>query len=318
MLGETIGPPKLGKALLERRGPVGKGVGLAVDILLIVICGVLIARLIWSFLAPEAQVQLPTSGAAQAIDDRSSAPALRANPEILTNFNPFSRDLQATDVVEEDAPETTLNLSIKGIIASTNPADSLVRIQTPDNNVGRYSVGDRVVAGVTIERILSDRVILMRNGTREALLVREKSVIGSVRPDGELIVEPPPQARLPDAVPQAGAAGKSSDPDFPQSKTINLRSLDEFNDRISVAWQTPSNGGESQLIVQRSTRPDFLTEFGVAPGDRLVSVNGQPFRQETVIGLFDALKSETTLTFVLDRDGQEFIRTINTGTNVGE
>ena len=61
-----------------------------------------------------------------------------ADPRVLQEFDPFNRNVEVVEVVEEDAPETTLNLSIKSIIAVSNPEESSVRIKTPDGSEDRY------------------------------------------------------------------------------------------------------------------------------------------------------------------------------------
>ena len=67
------------------------------------------------------------------------------------------------------APVTSLNLTLFGVFADTNPALASAIIGKSASNQRYYLVGDIVSRGVTLEEVREDQVILSRNGKYETL-----------------------------------------------------------------------------------------------------------------------------------------------------
>ena len=281
----------VGRSFFERSGPVGKLAGWAVDLALITICGVLIARLVWTIVTPSAFVAadpISTTGG----NNPPSAARFVAKPTILTEFNPFARDLQpAAQTETTDAPETSLNLAIRSIILSSNSEQSIVRIQTPDNSVNRFSVGDTVVSGVVLDRILGDRVILIRSGQRETLYVSERNVIGAVE------TQRPTPAPTP-AAPVSNAAS-----------SVSVASFDELYNRL-VIQRIAREGGGTALQVRNGSDAALLNELGFELDDVLLTVNGYDLSDESLGDLYTTLSAATQLNFSVERGGVPLTRTI--------
>lgn len=291
---------------LERRGVVGAGIGFLIDLSFLTIAAFLLAKLIWTILSPAAFVTVPVT--AVSLPGASNNVVFRADPNILERFNPFDRNLSSADnLIVEDAPETTLNLKIRLLFASTEADQSLVRLELPDGKVQRFNVGDTVVQGVTIERILSDRIILLRRGEREVLYASERRVIDLVTPDGEPVVDPSPKTEI------SGA--------LPSDRAINAAELgvdfeDVYNRIIfrSVAGQD----GRPVLKIFAGSDKTLLDQLGLKQNDSVLSVNGHDLRQESLADLYETLKDEDKLDFVIEREGQTARRTISIGNDVGE
>lgn len=316
-MGDSVGAASIGSAILERRGALGKGVGLLIDLSLIVICGILLARIIWSLLAPGSTVA-PEATSRGGADRLQAGASYQANPRILTEFNPFDRlDGGPVVPVQEEAPETSLNLSIASIWASNDPGQTFARIRKPDNSVAKLFAGDDVVSGVKIDRILSDRVILIRNGQRETLFVSEKRLLGTVTPEGERIVNPTPSTRLPDVEDLGSQSSVTGSDQLILSKSVQLSSLEEFNTAIDVVRRAGPDG-RPQMVVTAGTSADIQSLVSIAPGDILVSVNGQLFSEESPAELYQSMQQERVLTFVLQRGSQTFTRIITIEPGVGD
>ncbi len=92
------------------------------------------------------------------------------------SFDPFFRDSAPIVVPDRepdaDAPETTLNLKLKGFIS---PGRAI--IEGVDRKQSSYGVGDEVTENVTIESIFpeDEYVILNRTGDREKLAIERTS-----------------------------------------------------------------------------------------------------------------------------------------------
>lgn len=88
---------------------------------------------------------------------------------------------QASSVVvapdaDEDAQKTSLNLTLTGILAVSEAAESSAVI-SQGSSQKIYQIGDKLPAGnnVTLAKILSDKVILDNNGTFESLWLYTES-----------------------------------------------------------------------------------------------------------------------------------------------
>ena len=281
----------VGRTFFERSGPVGKLAGWAVDLSLVTICGVLIARLVWTIVTPEAFVPADPLSASRDTSQPTTARFI-ANPNILTEFNPFARDLQPSGPVETtEAPETSLNLAIRSIIVSSNSDQSIVRIQTPDNSVKRFSVGDTVVSGVVLDRILGDRVILIRNGQRETLYVSERNVIGAVE------TERPAPASTP-AAPASNVA-----------PSVTVGSFDELYNKL-VLQRVAREGGGTALQIRNGSDAALLNQLGFELNDILLTVNGYDLSDESLGDLYTTLSAATQLSFNVERNGTPLTRTL--------
>ena len=147
------------------------------EILVALAAGLLVARLIWLLVEPGGAVSKPIDFASSA----SSGPAASASTQldlmILSRANNFGAAASSTPILPS-APETSLNLRLKGVRAIRTPAQSdqasdssIAIIQTPDQAALTYRRGDTIMEGVTLEEILPDRVLIMKGGTLETLMM---------------------------------------------------------------------------------------------------------------------------------------------------
>ncbi len=81
-------------------------------------------------------------------------------------------------------PDTSLNLTLVGLIAATPSSASQAIIAISDAQQKVYRKGDTLPGGAKLYKILSDRVILSREGRYEALKL----------PEQQLNFEPAPRA----------------------------------------------------------------------------------------------------------------------------
>ncbi|NNE59178.1 MAG: hypothetical protein HKN36_13815 [Hellea sp.] len=98
------------------------------------------------------------------------------------SFDPFFREAAKAQPApeknpDEDAPDTTLNLTLKGFIA---PERAI--IEGADRKQTSYGVGEEVVNGVTIQGVYpeGEYVILNRSGNRERLSIDRNSEMSAL------------------------------------------------------------------------------------------------------------------------------------------
>jgi general secretion pathway protein C len=77
-------------------------------------------------------------------------------------------------VDDANAPPTNMPLVLTGILAERDPKDGLAIIGTQAGNAMVYPVGGRVPGNARVHAIYTDRVLLERNGSIEALTLPKK------------------------------------------------------------------------------------------------------------------------------------------------
>lgn len=150
-----------------------------VSLLLVLLLGYLLAQLTWRIVAPPAATGTSSAPAA-------SAPA-RVDPGQIAARNLFGRADPTAAPVIVDAPDTQLNLTLRGIAAASRDEASRALIAGPDGRERVYAVGATLPGGATVNRVLPDRVLLERRGTLETLRLPRESAAAPATP-----LAPPP------------------------------------------------------------------------------------------------------------------------------
>lgn len=197
-----------------------------------------------------------------------------------------------------NAPETRLNLTLRGLVALSSQEGALAIIAQGGGEENAYKVGDKVPGGAVLHEIHADRVILERGGRFETLtLPKDKTVMA----------EPPAQTRLPSA---GGRAGLGAGP------SVDVRQLQAIRDTIQnnpqeamqlVNAQPVMDGGQLKGYRLNPGRDRKLfNSVGLRPGDIVTSVNGIPLNDMSQMGaLFEQLNSANRLDITLERGGRQ-------------
>lgn len=85
----------------------------------------------------------------------------------------------ASTAAPTDAPDTRLNLTLRGILFNTRSDLARAIISAPGKDDEGYHVGSRLPGGATIDQIYADRVMLLRNGQYEMLRLPEETIAES-------------------------------------------------------------------------------------------------------------------------------------------
>lgn len=151
--------------------------------------------------------------------------------------------------------DTTLQLRLDGVMENRDSAQSRAFISERANGkVLSYRSGDAVPGGATLDRVEADHVVLTRAGREEVLRFDKPGT-------------PPPAGAQPPAGPATGAAQVRS-------------ALGNVAERLAgspmamlrqVGLRRTSQG----YIVSIAAPKDILQRYGLQPGDRIVSINGQ-------------------------------------------
>lgn len=86
------------------------------------------------------------------------------------------------DVGAAGVKRSGLNVSVVGIVFSSDEASSHVMLELPDHQVKLFVVGDEIPGGAVLKRITPEGILLMRNGVMESLSL----------PKNDALFSPPP------------------------------------------------------------------------------------------------------------------------------
>lgn len=260
-----------------------------------------IAQIVWLFTVPP---QTPKA-------DINIAPAQTAAPNQsqqyasqITDLHLFGvADIQAAEIT---APETKLNLELRGIFA-VGEKDGLAMIAS-GNDEEVYSVGEKVPGNATLKAVYADRVLLESSRGLETLRLPK---------DKELIVfESAAVAEEAPAAPFAGTEDYvSSSDDFPTGQEPPRSIADYRREFIrnpaslaEIAQIEPGEvDGEFKGYKLRFLKDDpVLSSLNLQPDDIITSVNGVSLdKPENGVKALRMLMKSKDLTATVLRDGQE-------------
>ncbi|WP_157861477.1 type II secretion system protein GspC [Desulfurivibrio alkaliphilus] len=270
------------------------------------------ARLVWSFLlpapepAPAITAPAATTPAVRRADDRVND---GARGEKLAALHLFGQPEPQADPEAEaaalslamvEAPETTLNLTLKGLLATADGRRGLAVIAERRGKDEVYGVGDTVPGNAEIEAIYPDRVLLRRAGNLETLYLEDRKE------------EPPVAARPRTRSRTPAAASPDSEPRRVSRSFVNsaMANLPDLARQVEVHIHNPEGGRHGFRLVAPGGS-DFLETLGLQPNDILYEVNGIPLTDAgAAMVAFEELRNAREIRLVYERDGRQRSSTI--------
>lgn len=273
----ALPPPDVGARLSSlmtrsrrRRAAVDPRLIRGAEMALVIAIGVVLAAIFWAAIGPVSRPSTTPRAVA--------APAEPASQGPLDPFRMASApvaDEAATP--SEDLAETTLNLVLHGTWVDDKGGAAFIK--TPDDKQARYSVGDTVTSGVTLERVYRDQVVINRGGVRESLRLINRE---QTRPARATPVDPAPIAR-----------------DQPQFEGVAQIG------HLIVAEPSLDEIGNLRLILQPAGDAEAFEKLGLKPGDALVAVDNQPVGPDVASSLetIARLDGKSSVAISVERDG---------------
>lgn len=254
-----------------------------VTALLLLAFSVSLAQLTWLLLpapplpaAPVAAIRPAADGAAAPRLDNIAA--LHLFGETATLAQPAASQV--------NAPETSLNLTLRGLFAAARKEAAFAIIAEGRGDERHFRIGDKVAGGAQVHDILPDRVVLERAGRYETLRL--------------------PKERLEMAAPPVQTTG-----DAPFTPALGAR-LRELRDGLKNNPQELMKLAEMQPVVQNGQlrgyriRPrrhlELFQAAGLTQNDIVTGVNGIPVTDPAQFGALSAqLSSAATLRLSVER-----------------
>lgn len=265
-----------------------KRIATTVSLLLIVACAYLFVEMTWMLLPQDEVNVVPLQQSGKAAVNKQTQ---QNNFRQLTSANIFGVSEKAVSQKQTKAPETKLNLTLKGVLAA-KPMEraSAIIAQGKSGKEDIYSVGDRVPGGVLIKEIHPDYVVLERNGQLETLKLQKisgvagfESTTNSVRRSSDL---------------SPGAALKEIRGDI-------LKNPTSFGD-YALPVLVKENGKQIGYRLKPQQKGELLSELGIQSNDVITEINGVKLdKPENGISALRKLSTANNLNIVVKRNGAE-------------
>lgn len=258
---------------------------------LAILLGVILSRLFWVIVEPAGAV---SQNSPLLLYDQGNAGSTIASVDtgLLTRINPFVIGDASSDLLLQDAPETTLNLKLVGERAPSDGTGGSATILTPDNKTQVFNPGDEVIPGVILDRILPYQVVLSRNGALETLRRSDReNTLGVLLRESDT-----PGIGIQDVI-----AAENTRPAVVQDGRALFQSL-----RIEPVFK------ESDITGYRlGPRDDgtLMRSAGLEPGDILVALDGDDISDLEVNDISDRMVNGMSVALTVQR--QETTQTVS-------
>lgn len=268
---------------LSRLSALGadKRLPVIITLLVVLLLTQSLASLTWTLLPAPAIEPLPVSSISGARGAVTKPPAAMVN---MAQWHLFGEALkEVPKPVQQqavDAPDTTLNLKLHGVLASKNPAAARAIIADGKGVEEAYSVNGNLPGGAILREIYADRVILEYRGRLEALRLPKESLGGDAGDDTD-------RGSADSGSVGRGVRGTPAVPAFtPGGDTSAL--LRQYRDALTnnpaslmdlVRAEPVMDEASGQLKGYRlapGRDRALLSRFGLRPGDVVTAVNGVP------------------------------------------
>ena len=163
-----------------------------------------------------------------------------------------------------NAPDTSLQLKLDGVFASSLQSQSSAIISEQGQGIGKlYRVGQQVSGGATLSAVYVDRVLLQRNGQDEVLRFVKTNLL-----EGDM---PPTAATNSMITPQVSTKAE-------QARSLLGTAIERLNADPDVYLNQMgliASSGQGYEITDNV--PSYIRRnVGLKVGDRILRLNGQP------------------------------------------
>ena len=208
--------------------------------------------------------------------------------------------------IEDGARETSLQLKLRGIVASTEDGLGYAIIENA-NQQAIYMVEDKlpVRGNVVLAKVMPRQVVLDNGGTYELLVLFEESTFSTAEPMSAQTAAPAVSENIDKrGDDQATRLAQS----YRQRLYQNPQSLAEVVNVSAVR----ENGALLGYRVSPGKDQEQFAQLGFKMGDVVTSVNGVSLDNPTnTMVLFNDMRSAKEAVFELKRDGQALTLSVN-------
>lgn len=220
--------------------------------------------------------------AARAVD--ASGTAELVDLKTLLSVRPFGSAPLVPASDDTRVARSNLNISLTGVAARKIGGCALLVVQGQPESA--YCAGEEISPGVRLESVQADRIVILRNGARESVMMKDAESA------------PGPVAAAPPIVRSIGA----------DRQVVDRRQLQQQISRpefLSQALIVPNPGGGGGFLVREVQSGSLYEKLGLRPGDVIRTVNGQPLsNMDQVMRLYQQFGTAERITVDVQRQGR--------------
>jgi len=254
------------------------------SILLVVGCAYTIANITWNLLPEnhDLSVSPVVSNNIKPTTKTNSTQSFRQ----LSNAHLFGIAAKKTDAAPTNAPDTKLNLVLKGVLSATPMSFASAIIARKNNGPEDiYSVGDTLPGNVKIKEIHSDHVIISRGGQLETLRLPKDNVSEGFTSTN------------------TAKAFSSADQSFRDVRTQILKDPTSFGD-YALPVVVKEQGKQVGYRLDFQKKGDVLKKAGLMPTDIITSINGMPLdTPQKSMRALRQMRNSSQLDLIVKRNG---------------
>lgn len=308
------------------------------SLVLVIVCGFLLARLVW-VLFPADPSHLPTAvPVATDSAEPTTTPDFGAQIASYHLFGEADPNPAAKPTESKPLQATPLALKLLGVYAVAGSRGQAVIEESGKQQV--YGIGQPIGnAGVVLEEIKSDHVVLRRDGNLETLALPELKATASADsqvgtpsvPDmateipppvmddaantvqGMEMQAPPPDVIMPTDMGQVPPAVAPPVPDAPVSPSAGVPANTRLEDVVS--WQPhEANGKFSGFRIMPGSNVGLFNQLGLQPQDVVTAINGTVLDSPAAgMQAMQAASSASQVNLSITRGGQQINLPVSLG-----
>ncbi|MCW8924289.1 MAG: type II secretion system protein GspC, partial [Gammaproteobacteria bacterium] len=282
----------------EQLQPLLKRLPVIVNFVLIIACAQLLSEAIWMLLDDSRSESVAVVTPANSVTSKNLSNAKKSQQQAfrkLTSSHLFGiAETKKAPITASVAPETKLNLVLKGVLAAgTTPMASAIIAQSANGKEEIYGIGDKIPGGITLKEIHPEHVILERRGQLETLrMLKDK---------GNAQFSPVSNA----AQPSTSLISTASTKKLKKIRNELIKNPKSFQN-YALPIVVRENGKQIGFRLQPKQNSDLLTQAGIEPSDVITSINGIKLNDMTnSISALNALRTANSVNIMVKRNGVE-------------
>ncbi|MEW6992212.1 type II secretion system protein GspC [Colwelliaceae bacterium 6441] len=281
----------------------------AISVLLLFFIAYLFAQLTWLFIS-EKSSNSPTLVMESPVLINSKVSKVNINAiEQLNLFGKYSEQKVVQQVTVQDAPETKLNLTLSGTVASDDPEIAAAIIEN-NGKQETYGIGDKITGTrATLESVSSDRVLIKQSGRLETLMLDGfdyKQVTANRNNMAERESNPSAHRPLRQNIPQV--LDQRDNEALSRTAMQLKKDINEDPGKITDYLKISPKREEGNIIgyqLMPGKNAEFFQSSGLKSGDIAIQMNGLDLTiPSEAAQALQALKEEQELSLLIDRNGE--------------
>ena len=282
----------------EQLQPMLRRLPVVLNIVLIIGCAQLLSEMIWMLVDDSdnniTSVMTPVSTSTTSKpNDKNSVQTFRT----LSSAHLFGiAETKTVAMKAENAPDTKLNLVLRGVLSAGTPEIASAIIARGENGQEEiYGIGDKIPGGVTLREIHPEHVILEIQGRLETLrMIKDKGMDDIITNSSQALPAGPVQP--------LNASTSNTLKAIRQDLVTNPASFSKYAMPVVVR----ENGQQIGYRLQSQQNSELLTQAGIEPSDIITSINGTRLdNMQNSMKVLNELRTANQVSITVKRNGAE-------------